>query len=122
MKSHVVSLFAATLALACAIALSPASPAQGAVTLEVLNPRGEIVPPPTLAPAPRVADLAGKKIGIYWNHKAGGNLFLDVIEKLLKEKYPTAILSRYEGPFDLGEAMAAKVSREADAFIYGVGD
>ena len=122
MKSHVVSLFAATLALACAIALSPASPAQGAVTLEVLNPRGEIMLPPTLAPAPRVADLAGKKIGIYWNHKAGGNLFLDVIEKLLKEKYPTAVLSRYEGPFDLGEAMAAKVSREADAFIYGVGD
>ena len=60
--------------------------ADAAVTLEVLNPRGEIPPLPILSLAPRVTDLAGKTIGIYWNEKAGGNNFWDVIEELLKGK------------------------------------
>jgi hypothetical protein len=36
--------------------------ANGAVAFKVLNPRGEIEPPPTLIPTPRVTELAGKKI------------------------------------------------------------
>ena len=50
------------------------------VTLEVLNPRGEIEPPKTLGISPRVSDLAGKKIGIYDNGKEGFTAFLDVTE------------------------------------------
>lgn len=92
------------------------------VTLEVLNPRGEIKPPPTLAPVPRIADLAGKKIGIYWNGKMGGNNFWDAIEQLLKEKYPTATTVRYSGPFIPGDSLATKMVKECDTFIYGVGD
>jgi hypothetical protein len=92
------------------------------VKLEVLNPRGEIEPPPTLAPAPRVTDLAGKKIGIYWNGKQGGNNFWDVAEELLKEKLPTATILRFIGPFDLGERLAGTLAKEVDTFIYGVGD
>ncbi len=93
-----------------------------AVTLEVLNPRGEIKPPPTFAPSPRVTDLPGKKIGIYWNGKSGGNNFWDVTEELLKEKFPTATILRYKGPFDLGEKVADTLAKEVDVFIYGVGD
>jgi len=93
-----------------------------AVTLEVLNPRGEIKPPPTLAPSPRVTDLAGKRIGIYWNGKSGGNNFWDVTEELLKEKFPTATILRYKGPFDLGDKVAESLVKEVDIFIYGVGD
>ncbi|HUL20518.1 MAG TPA: hypothetical protein VLZ10_03630 [Thermodesulfobacteriota bacterium] len=93
-----------------------------AVTLEVLNPRGEIKPPPTLAPSPRVTDLAGKRIGIYWNGKSGGNNFWDVAEERLKEKFSTATILRYKGPFDLGEKMAGTLAKEVDIFIYGVGD
>jgi hypothetical protein len=92
------------------------------VKLEVLNPRGEIEPPPTLAPAPRVTDLAGKKIGIYWNGKQGGNNFWDVAEELLREKLPTATILRFRGPFDLGERLAGTLAKEVDTFIYGVGD
>jgi hypothetical protein len=98
------------------------SPLLAEVRLEVLNPRGEIKPPPTLAPAPRVTDLAGKKIGIYWNNKAGGNNFWDVIEELLREKFPTAKILRYEGPFDLGDRLAATLAKEVDTFVYGIGD
>jgi hypothetical protein len=96
--------------------------AEAAVTLEVLNPRGEIKTLPTLAPSPRVTDLAAKKIGIYWNEKAGGNNFWDVIEELLKQAFPTAKIVRYRGPFDPGETKAATIAKECDTFIYGVGD
>jgi hypothetical protein len=99
-----------------------ATSAYSAVTLEVLNPRGEIKALPSQAPAPRVVDLAGKKIGIYWIGKAGGNNFWDEIEVLLKAKFPTAQIMRYNGPFDLGANMAGKIAKECDTFIYGVGD
>ncbi len=92
------------------------------VTLTVLDPRGEITPPPISAPAARVADLTGKKIAIYWNGKAGGDNLWDNIEALLKERLPSANVLRYDGPFDLGDAQAAEIAKEADAFFYGVGD
>jgi hypothetical protein len=93
-----------------------------AVTLEVLNPRGEIPPPPVLAPTPRVTDFAGKRIGIYWNQKQGGDNFWSVIEGLLKEKFPTVKILHYKGEFDLGDKLAATMAQEVDTFIYGVGD
>ncbi len=96
-------------------------PAAG-VKLQVLNPRGEITLPPVLAPNARIGDLAGKKIGLYWNGKPGGNHFWNDIEQLLKEKLPSTTVLRYQGAFDLGDALAAKIAKETDAFLYGVGD
>jgi hypothetical protein len=92
------------------------------VSLEVMNPRAEIPPPPFSPPSPRVKELSGKKIGIYWLGKAGGDNFWDGVDELLKEKYPTATIVRYRGPFDLGDEMAARVSKEVDTVLYGVGD
>jgi hypothetical protein len=114
----------ATIAAVCLATgfLAEASPASPAVTLTVLNPRGEIAPPPVLAPRPRIADLSGKKIGIYWNGKAGGNYFWNVIEQLLKEKLPGTAVARYNGAYDIGDPLAAKLAGEVDAFFYGVGD
>ena len=91
-------------------------------TLSVMNPRGEIPPPTFHAPAERVRDLDGKKIGIYWIGKAGGDNFWDGVEELLNERYPQAITVRHEGPFDLGDANAAKLAQEVDTVLYGVGD
>jgi hypothetical protein len=116
-----IYLFVAGMAWLSFLMLSVPGAAE-AVTLEVLNPRGEIKPPPTFAPTPRVADLAGKRIGIYWNGKSGGKNFWDVTEELLKEKFPTATILRYRGPFDLGEKVAGTLAKEVDVFIYGVGD
>ena len=96
--------------------------AAGSVTFKVLNPRGEIEPPPTLAPTPRVTELAGKKIGLYWNGKGGTYVFFDTVEKLLKEKFPTVTVLRYTGAFDPGDKLAAKIAKECDTFIDGVGD
>jgi hypothetical protein len=93
-----------------------------AATLEVMNPRGEIAPPATIRPAPRLIDLAGKTIGLYWNGKAGADKLLDVFEILLQERFPTARVRRYEGPLDVGETLAADLCGQADTFVYGVGD
>ena len=104
----------------CTLSCKASSGAE--VSLTVLNPRGEITPPPISAPAARVADLSGKKIAIYWNGKAGGDNLWNNVEALLKEKIQNPIVLRYEGAFDLGDALAAKISAEADAFVFGVGD
>ncbi|MEJ2109353.1 MAG: hypothetical protein P8Z37_05460 [Acidobacteriota bacterium] len=96
--------------------------APATTTLEVLNPRGEVDPPKTLGISPRVTTLAGKRIGLYDNGKDGFADFLDVIEKLLKEKYPTAGIVRFNGGFDCGDAMAARIAESVDTVIYGSGD
>ena len=57
-------------------------PANAPVILEVLNPRGEIEPPPVSGISARIQTLDGKKIGLYDNGKAGFAEFLDEIEKL----------------------------------------
>jgi len=124
MKRQLIWILILIAAVSLLIMYSPINKvsAEVSVTLEVLNPRGEIEPPPTLAPTPRVMDLAGKKIGLYWNGKEDGDLFWDVVEGLLKKKFPTATILRYRGPFDLGDKIAATMAKECDTFLYGVGD
>ena len=90
--------------------------------LRVLNPRGEIEAEPSQAVSPRVAELEGKRIGLYWNGKPDGDYFWDTIEALLNEKFPTATVVRYNGPGDLGEMSAEKLMNEVDTLMYGVGD
>lgn len=92
------------------------------VELNVMDPRGEIPPPPFNAPSERVTNLDGKTVGIYWIGKAGGNNFWDGVEDLMHEKFPNTKIKRYQGPFDLGDEMAGKIAKEVDTMFYGVGD
>lgn len=95
------------------------------VELKLLNPRGEIEPRPALAPAPRVIDLAGKKIALIHNFKAGANTFLDAVEELLKVKYPTATyLRQFTTTINLAKepSFYDEVAKACDAFIFGSGD
>ena len=102
--------------------LAKEATAAGSVTLKVLNPRGESEPPQNLGITGRVRDLAGKKIGLYWLGKPDGDVFFARVQKLLEEKFPTATVLQYTGAFDIGDALAAKVAKEVDTFVYGVGD
>jgi len=90
--------------------------------LEVLNPRGERESTTVRGIAPRLAGLEGKKVGIYWNGKPDGDYFWDTIEELIRKKFPTTVVLRYNGPGDLGEEAAARIAKEVDTFLYGVGD
>ncbi len=92
------------------------------VTLDVLNPRGKIEAVPASSPVPRIADLAGKTIGLYSNSKPGMDNFYTVFEELLKEKYPSVKIVSMSGAFLIRDDDAESLTKQADAFVYGVGD
>jgi hypothetical protein len=76
------------------------------------------------AAAPRLIGLEGSTIGLLDISKPGGNIFLDRVEHLLKERYGVARVIRAmkptfakPGPKDTMEAI-----RQADAVIEALAD
>jgi len=109
-----------------AAALCAAATASAQVTLEVMNPRGEIPPPKTLGISPRAGSLDGKKIVLIDNGKYGASNFLDALADKIKEKYPKAIVVMYPKPAaqtitDLPKWYPT-VKQQGDLFVFGVGD
>ncbi len=112
-------------AMACT-SLFIAGVASAQVTLEVMNPRGEIPPPKTLGISPRGSSLDGKKIVLIDNGKYGASNFLDVLADMIKHKYPTATVVMYPKPAaqtitDLPKWYPT-VKQQGDFFVFGVGD
>jgi hypothetical protein len=97
-------------------------PLSAQVTLEVVSPRAEIPPPPSIFhPSPRLTDLSGKRIGLLVNNKPGAALFLDKIEELLKGKVPTATIVRLN-MMKITPEQAKDLSSKFDTFIHSTGD
>lgn len=123
MKRSTDWLFAIALAIG---SLCVAGAAAAQVTIEVMNPRGEIPPPKTLGISPRGGSLDGKKIVLIDNGKFGASNFLDVLAVMLKQKYPTATIVMYPKPAaqtitDLPKWYPT-VKQQGDFFVFGVGD
>ncbi|MGA8011047.1 MAG: hypothetical protein WB949_01325 [Candidatus Acidiferrales bacterium] len=112
-------------AVACA-SLFLAGSAAAQVTLEVMNPRGEIPPPKTLGISPRGGNLDGKKIVLIDNGKFGADNFLNVVAQLIKQKYPGATVVMYPKPSAQTITALPKwyptVKQQGDLFVFGVGD
>jgi hypothetical protein len=96
------------------------------VKLEIANPVAESVVP-KIDPAARPADLAGRRIGLYWNYKPGGNVGLDRVERMLGERYPTAKFLRFQG--SVGASVkhitpkdADQIARECEVVVGTTGD
>ena len=90
-------------------------------TLEVLNPVAE-AEEKFIPPATRMKDLSGKRVGLYWNMKSGGDVALDRIETLLKERFPGISAQRYIGSVGfmmrhLTPEDAQRISRECDVVV-----
>ena len=107
------------------------SSASAQVTLEVLNPLGEITPPPTLGINPRIPDLSGKTVALMDNWKTGGVYLQDRFEELLKKKYPNIKILRTTKPqgregggrlIYSADPWYPEVAKAADAFIYTIAD
>ena len=64
--------------------------------LEILNPQAQTAEE-TVKAAPRSADLCGKRIGLYWNMKAGGDHALSSAADVLAARYPNTTFKRYGG-------------------------
>jgi hypothetical protein len=63
---------------------------------EVLSPWAEADPVPLRGISPRLTDLTGKKIGLFRNFKRAAKPMLTVVEKKLKERYPTSEVSWFD--------------------------
>lgn len=80
-----------------------------------------------IQPATRPTDLSGRRVGLYWNLKPGGNIGLDQVEKLLSARYPSATFVRVEGSVGasvrhLTPADADRVTAACDVVVGTTGD
>jgi hypothetical protein len=97
---------------------------------EVLSPWAEIDPIPLKGISPRLPDLGGKKIGLFSNDKRASVPVLQVVEKKLKDRFPTLEMSYYARSKAgcialLNEAERAKIDdwvKGLDGVIAAVGD
>jgi hypothetical protein len=89
--------------------------------LEVLNPVA-LAEEKSTPPASRVRDLKGKRVGLYWNMKSGGDVALDRMEELLLQRYPGIVANRYIGSVGfmmrhLTPGDAERISQECDVVV-----
>jgi len=125
MKNRLVAVF---LLLAAALAFSgysTAKPPSEKVTLELLNPMGVIEPEPYLALRPRLSDYSGKKIALVHNIKPGVQQLFDILEEMLKQKYPGVTIQRGFNPGVPAQAQEEhfqEIAQGCDAFVYAMGD
>lgn len=72
------------------------------------------------SPAPRLSTLQGKRIGLLDISKPGGSVFLDQLERLLKERYGVAEVVRVLKPTFTKPAPDDVIRRLSDAGVDGV--
>ena len=56
------------------------------IQFEIINPIG-VTDTEIMAPIPRLKDLKNKRIGLFWNSKARGDVALKKVETMLKDKF-----------------------------------
>ena len=92
-------------------------------TLEVLNPvavsEGELV---KTAAATRPETLAGKKVGLLWNTKRGGNIGLEKVGELLKERHSDIQLFPLEIKEGATREMIEQIVKDCDVAVGSTGD
>ena len=91
------------------------------VNLEVLNPVAE-KPERKFELVPRLSDLSGKTLGLYWNAKPGGNIIREHTAQLLSQKVRGIRLIEYTPPGSSGTVHASSqildtMAKECDAII-----
>lgn len=93
------------------------------MTIRVLNPTSESVVA-TVNPAPRLASLEGKTVGLISNGKEGTAGFFAHVDRLLRERYQVAEVvlrtkSNYSAP---AEDEIIDEAKNWDLAISGLGD
>ena len=74
------------------------------VQLEILNPIG-VTDTEMMEPAHRLENLHNKKVGLFWNSKARGDVALKKVEELLQD-YPSLMLEDIYACLDYAAALA----------------
>ena len=89
-------------------------------TFEVLSPWAEADPVALKSLSPRVDKLDGKKNRPVCNSKRAAPPILDVTEKLLKEKYPSVEVSRFNAKSFSVSSLEKERAGEFNDWIKGV--
>ncbi|HWZ43281.1 MAG TPA: hypothetical protein VNW97_07375 [Candidatus Saccharimonadales bacterium] len=91
--------------------------------LTLVSPMNETVVKASAPPA-RLASLAGKKIGFLDISKPGGSVFLDRLEKILRERHQVADILRTKKPTFAKNAPDAVIEqlRGMDAVVEALAD
>lgn len=97
------SIAALALGMLAVLATQASSKAQGRnarpkaseVQLEVLSPWAEVDPIPLRGISPRIANLSGKKIGLFVNSKRAALPIAESIERRLRAMYPDAHITMF---------------------------
>jgi hypothetical protein len=91
--------------------------------LEVLHPvaslHGDVEGTP---PAPRPKSLEGKRVGLVWNAKRGGEIALDRVGELLQECFKGVTVKRYDGGFPNPKNLLQQAIAEHDVLVGTTGD
>lgn len=76
--------------------------------------------------APRLSTINGKRVGVIWNGKLGGDVFLDRVSEVMKEHYGVTIVERINDRGDTNKVIAQEVVNRlvatCDAVVIGTGD
>ena len=72
--------------------------------------------------APRPSSLNGKKVGLYWNMKSGGDHGLTRVEELVRERFDDVTFKRFQGESGgiirmVTKDQADRISREVDVVV-----
>ena len=97
------------------------------VKLEMLNPVADIKKQQDVSLAPRLNDLKGKTIGLFWNTKPSGDVLNQYTAQLLSEKYEGISFKEYAGSEGSTYRLASTgdldtMAKECDAVIGSLGD
>jgi hypothetical protein len=90
------------------------------ISYEVLSPWADADPIPLKGLAPRLTELAGKRIGLLGNIKRTAPLILDAAERILKERFPTSEISRFWAKSFSVSSLEADRKAEFDDWIDGI--
>ncbi|MBI4317812.1 MAG: hypothetical protein HY675_04925 [Chloroflexi bacterium] len=95
---------------------------------EVLSPWAEVGPISLAGISPRLADLTGKKIGLFANGKRAAAPMLAAVEQELKQRFDNLTFTRFVRTANLEVAETGDRARfeqwirDVDAIVLAVGD
>ena len=93
------------------------------VTIEVLNPVAQrLADFRRVAGAPRPSALEGKRIGLLWNLKRGGDVALEAVGMALQQRFPGTTLVKIWGTRRNPPETFTKIQQECDVVIGATGD
>ena len=91
--------------------------------LEVLNPVAALLAvSQQVPPAGRPSTLEGRRVGLYWNYKPGGNHALERIKEVLESSYRNIRVKMYPAPRPVPKKVLEAVRAECDVVIGSTAD